>query len=296
MGAPTRPKESPDFPYDPGGTLAGTDAACPPIEGGEGTARHDGGIFTSSAGVGAPGSGRSEANPPGEAEYHSLEDISVAQSVSDWITNNSVPDSIHQMGTLVYGDRLTSEGGCWKEHGMELTEVTDFCRRAKAIMTEPVASGVFSDSDLDMSLVERDTAAVRSLGLAQVIDDCAAKLKFRGWSEEELEANMGDYHLANNVMHLKRHGQQSYMKDGFISNGGVGYKQSKSYKEFTALCNKHIFKLQREGDAIIVEKSSLSKEELKATHFNTLQLAPSSNPNREGRCCINLSYKTRRPG
>ena len=149
MGAPTRPKESPDFPYDPGGTLVGTEAACPPIEGGEGTARHDGGIFTSSAGEGATVSGRSEANPPEEAEYHSLEDISVAQSVSDWITNNGVPDSIRQVGALVNRDLSTYGGGRWKEHKRKLIEITEVCRRAQAIMVEPIASGFFSDNDLD---------------------------------------------------------------------------------------------------------------------------------------------------
>lgn len=56
-------------------------------------------------------------------------------------------------------------------------------------------------------------------------------------------------------------------------------------------------KLQWEIDAIIVLRRSLSAEEIKATHCKTLQLAPSYDPNREGRCCINnKSFKTRRRG
>ena len=53
------------------------------------------------------------------------------------------------MGALVNRDLSTYGGGHWDEHGIKVIEVTEFCIRAQAIMVEPIASGFFSNNDLD---------------------------------------------------------------------------------------------------------------------------------------------------
>ena len=98
--------------------------------------------------------------------------------------------------------------------------------------------------------------------------------------------------LAARLMDLKREGQRSFTTREFKPNGGRNFRQSKSYNDNPALCNKHIFKLLIAGKAVVVPWSILTTEEQAQIHVNTLQLAPSSNPNREGRCCINMSYES----
>ena len=136
---------------------------------------------------------------------------------------------------------------------------------------------------------------VRSNGLASTLQDRIDSIRYRGLSRDQLIVSMGQYPLATNMLDLLDHGQRAPMKPEFIPNGGIRVRQSKSYREHSSLCNKHLFKLQSEGDAIIIEKSSLSDHDIASTNFNTVILATSSNPNREGRCCINLGYSAPGP-
>ena len=67
---------------------------------------------------------------------------------------------------------------------MKLIEVTYVAAERKQLCCIYWPVAVVSYSDLNMSLVERDTTAVRSLGLVWVIDECTAG---------ELEASMKGY-------------------------------------------------------------------------------------------------------
>ena len=93
-------------------------------------------------------------------------------------------------------------------------------------------------------------------------------------------------------MDLKTHGQRSFVKGSFVPNGGKGFQQSKSYKEYAPVCHKQLFELAGRGLAIIVPWSEIPEDLQRRTHVNPVQMAASSNPNGEGRCCINLSYRT----
>ena len=219
------------------------------------------------------------------SEQSALEHASVAHDVWSWITTNDIFSSIFQLGEISgdKGHRIPTENNL-EMHIVGKDKIDLWNDRAQALLIEPMVKGNFTDDDLDMCLIVRQTAMVMELGLLATIGSCAADLKFRGLSKEDLRVSMRGYPLADNVMALKEDGQQPCMKPEFKKNGGVRVKQSKSYKEHAALCNKHIIKLQIDGDAIIVEKSCLSAEELQQLHINPIQLVASSNPNQEGRC------------
>ena len=167
--------------------------------------------------------------------------------------------------------------------------------RGAKILNAPVVSAVCSDSDLDMSLVEEGRALLASYGLCGALEVGLSKLRFLGMGEGPLRESMDGFPLADNLMDLKTVGQRSFVTPKFVPNGGVNFAQSKSYKEHAAICHKHLFDLAARGMAIIVPWASVPVEDRRRTHVNPVQMAASSNPNGEGRCCINLSYRTPGP-
>ena len=167
--------------------------------------------------------------------------------------------------------------------------------RGEAILNAPMVSAVCHDDDLDMSLVTEGSRAIAEGGLLGAIEKGLSKLRFRGLAEGELAASMDGYALAVNLMDLKTYGQRSFVKDSFVPNGGKGFQQSKSYKEYASICHKQLFDLAGRGLALIVPWSEVPDDFKRVTHVNPVQMAASSNPNGEGRCCINLSYQTPGP-
>jgi hypothetical protein len=164
--------------------------------------------------------------------------------------------------------------------------------KAKAVLNEATAVGEFFDDDLDMSQVQADTLELNTSGLQSLINNRTTKLRK---SNIDLVLQLGDgYPQLQVLVDLLSNGVKSYTRPDFIPNGYSGkFKQSKSYYQWRALCNRHMFKLQEQGRAIIVPWDSINTDTQKLIHLNSLILAPSSNPNKEGRCCLNASYRIR---
>ena len=242
---------------------------------------------------GIPGAARNSAAGSGaiSEETAASSNAQVFDSISylaEWLVSEQVEQHISDMGVLADGGRRHPSEISWGS-GISLEELKAWEVKAKAVIEMPLVEGSFSDSDLDMSLVERDTEAVRANGLAHTIARLTALMKYRGLPREAVVGELADFSLAANLLDLKDHGMRAFMKPGFKPNGGARFKQSSSYKEHASLCNKHIFKLQADGDAIIVALEAVSAEELAASHVSNLVLAASSS--REGRCCVNLGYQ-----
>jgi hypothetical protein len=223
------------------------------------------------------------------------EDIILSDYVMKWITDNEVDQQIADMGVLADGGRRLPSEICWGEGQVNIKEVMMWDNEAKIIMEEPLVSGDFSDNDLDMSMVLRDSKAVKSFGLAETLNERIKSIRYRGLDRKDFVDSLESYPLAPNLLDLMDHGQRAFMKPNFKPNGGLRFKQSKSYKQYTALCNRHLFKLQAEGDAIIIEAEAITPLEMAQSHYSSVVLAASSNPNKEGRCCINLGYKAQGP-
>jgi len=125
-----------------------------------------------------------------------------------------------------------------------MEEVSSWNARGQAIMNESSFEGVFSDDNLDMSLIARDTARTRSIGLQGAIEECTTKLKFRGLTADDLRATMDGYSLEDNLMDLMENGQRSFMTSKFVPNAGKGYQQSRSQRENSALCTSNSYRLR----------------------------------------------------
>ncbi len=201
-------------------------------------------------------------------------------------------DSPDDMGWL-RGFRPASAASAWER--VSVKEREEWGARGAAILNAPMVSAVCRDEDLDMSLVEDGSALLAAHGLSGAFEVGLSKLRFLGLGEGPLRESMDGFPLADNLMDLKTVGQRSFVTPKFVPNGGVNFAQSKSYKEHSAICHKHLFDLAAKGFAIIVPWASVPVEDQRRTHVNPVQMAASSNPNGEGRCCINLSYRTPGP-
>ena len=169
-------------------------------------------------------------------------------------------------------------------------ELLMFENKALAVLNEATAVGEFNDNDLDLMQVMSDTNELNALGLEALINNRTAALRK---SNLEMVLQLGaEYPQLPVLLDLLTNGAKSFCKPNFVPNGGSGkFKQSKSYFQWRALCNRHMFKLQAQGRAVILPWKSINVETQKLVHLNSLILAPSSNPNKEGRCCLNASYR-----
>jgi len=181
----------------------------------------------------------------------------------------------------------------WRKVSLE--ERASWMARGAKVLDAPLVSAVCDDADLDMSLVESGKSLIAEHGLMGAIEVGLSKLRFAGLGEEELRESMDGYPRASHLMDLKSHGQRSCASESFVPNGGVGFRQSASYKEHSAVCHKHLFDLAARGWAIVVPWADVPEADQRRTHVNPVQMAASSNPNGLGRCCINLSYQTPGP-
>ena len=187
----------------------------------------------------------------------------------------------------------SSASGSWQSVSPE--ERVAWEARGAEVLNTPMVSAVCDDSNLDMSLVASGSALLAAHGLKGAIELGLSKLRFLGLGEADLRESMDGFPLASNLMDLKSFGQRSCVTESFVPNGGVGFQQSKSYKENSAVCHKHLFELAARGLAMIVPWDEVPESDRRMTHVNPVQMAASSNPNGEGRCCINLSYQTPGP-
>jgi hypothetical protein len=137
--------------------------------------------------------------------------------------------------------------------------------RGAKVLDAPLFSAICDDADLDMTLVASGKCLIAEHGLMGAVEVGLSKLRFAGLGEAELQESLDGYPRANHLMDLKSHGQRSCVSESFVPNGGVGSRQSASYKEHSAVCHKHLFDLAaRRGWAIIVpwaEVSEADKEE-----------------------------------
>jgi hypothetical protein len=205
----------------------------------------------------------------------------------EWVKREGIDASIAAMGKLLFHNRETVSLAAITE-----PEIKEWLGNAKDLLGEMISVGNFTDDDLDMQLIEADRAGVVKYGLTPYLLRRRSAHEFKGLGEKELAEKAKDFDKVTLLLDLKKEGQRAFVTEEFLPNGGRNFTQSKSYRENSALCNRHIFKLLTAGKAVIVPWDDLSEMEKMKVHVNTLQLAPSSNPNREGRCCINMSYKT----
>jgi hypothetical protein len=62
-----------------------------------------------------------------------------------------------------------------------------------------------------------------------------------------------DYDQIDTLVDLLESGVKPMMKSSFVPNGGSHFnRQSRSYSENRALCNRHILKMRAQGRAIIL--------------------------------------------
>lgn len=212
------------------------------------------------------------------------------EGVMEWIIRNEASDSIGQLETLLNRD----ENKQYKAmEAISEADIQKFNEKAIMLMNELVAVGEFSDSDLDMTLVEADINEFGKVGLRELVNNRTSSLKRSNIQDIKNEGK--DYSNIDVLIDLLENGVKPFMKDSFIPNGCNNfYRQSKSYNQWRALCNRHMFKLRSEGRAIILPSKLISDDLKEKIHRSTLILAPSSNPNREGRCCLNGAYQIRR--
>ena len=231
------------------------------------------------------------ANEPEDPELITQDEFPLSiEGVMEWIIRNEASDSIGQLETLL-------NNGANKQYkamdAINEEDIQKFNEKAQVLMNELVAVGDFSDSDLDMTQVETDIEEFGKVGLNELVKQRTALLKKANISDIRSEGK--DYPNIEVLIDLLENGVKPFMKESFIPNGSNRfYRQSKSYHQWRALCNRHIFKLRREGRAIILPSECLSEDLREKIHRSTLILAPSSNPNKEGRCCLNGAYQIRR--
>lgn len=171
-------------------------------------------------------------------------------------------------------------------------QVIEFTELGEKMLKELVAIGNFSDGDLEMDLVNQDIRDVEEIGLEACLKKRTQALRI---ADLELVTEMGrGYEHLDILLDLLKHGMRSFVLDTFKPNGmSLKYRQSKSYTSWRALCNKHVFKLRQQGRAIIIPWEAVEPKLRARIHINTLILAQSSNPDGEGRCCLNASYSLR---
>ena len=212
-----------------------------------------------------------------------------SEEIMRWILEDNVDNTISQLGRLV-GNKM-SESRAFNVTSRE--EIEEFNNKAESLRKELVSVGVFEDKNLDMNLIEADVKEFKQVGLREMMNRKVKDL--RKSNITKIQEDGKEYEQIDTLVDLLENGVKSIMKSSFKPNGGSSfYRQSKSYSQNRALCNKHIFKLRSQGRAIILPCESISEELMKTIHRNTLILAPSSNPNKEGRCCLNGSYEIRR--
>ena len=167
-------------------------------------------------------------------------------------------------------------------------EIISFRVRGQAILDEPMISGEYNDRDLDLSLVEIDSADFSRLGLRSFVEERTQTLRWIGGDRREVELATSGFKDQTILLDLLANGVRSFVKPSFIPNGGRGYSQSKSYQDHRECCNQHMFKLRAEGKAIILRWDALTPSEQASFHLNKLQLAAKTGKP-EGRCCLNAS-------
>ena len=208
--------------------------------------------------------------------------------VLKWIIDNDADDLIQQMGHIIF-----DPGGLTFSGGMDATtasEVQGYNDRAQALLEEQVVTGILSDENLNMAWVADDTRDVRSRGLHRTVSERISKLRWKGADPNQMTMAAAEYEHKKPLLDLLSHGVRSFTRPDFVPNGGVGYRQSKSYRDNRACCNWHTFNLREEGKALIIPWDELSTEEKTTVHVNTWILAPAhGKPN--GRCCLNGSSK-----
>ena len=224
--------------------------------------------------------------PPPMEEGHS---IVLGDEIMRWIIEDDVDNTICQLGRLM--GRTSNESRAFSV--TSATEIEEFNKMADNLRKELVAVGVFDDGDLDMNLVDADAKEFLKIGLQEMVNLKSQEL--RKANITKLKEMGKEYDQIDTLVELLESGVKPMMKRSFVPNGGSHfYRQSRSYSENRALCNRHIFKMRAQGRAVILPCDIIPKELMNSIHRNTLILAPSSNPNREGRCCLNGSYEIRR--
>ena len=174
-------------------------------------------------------------------------------------------------------------------------ELESFRQRAQLILDEPMISGNYDDRNLDLSMLHEDTKEFKKLGLRSLIESRTQRLRWPGESREVIEPLVENLAVGPALLDLMEFGVRSFVKPTFKPNGGVGYRQSKSYYENRGCCNWHMFKLRSAGKAVFVEWDALSPEEKASFNLNKLQLAPKTGKP-QGRCCLNASSTIRHKG
>ena len=173
------------------------------------------------------------------------------------------------------GDTIASKQDEW------LTEARAFVECADG---PPPTTGLLSISG---ATVLTDSADVLARGFTTVFNEKANALRFRGAKKIELAALWAGYPDLEKLLHLTEFGQEEFVKEGFVRNGSLPFKQSQSYYENLSLCNHHIAKMAEDGKTLILTMEAAAPT-LPLTHLSPMMLALKPGDS-IGRLCNNLS-------
>ena len=205
-----------------------------------------------------------------------------------WVKKNHADDMIQEMGCQIF-----DPGGLIFGQSLEMTtaeELQTYKERGEALLQEQVVTGNPKDEDLNMELIQDDVREFQTLGLKRLIQERTAKLRWKGADPTTMQEAMRGFMYEGPLTDPLHNGVRPFMRESFTPNGGIGYRQSKSYRDNREACNWHTLNLREEGKAIIIPWDLLSKKEQAQVHINTWILAPAQGkPN--GRCCLNGAAK-----
>ena len=125
-----------------------------------------------------------------------------------------------------------------------------------------------------------------------VLQQAANKKKDLGDGYEAVASLLKDYAGCDRVVEMLRSGQQTFMKDEFRHNNGVGFRQGPSYKKMHRILTDTLVGLVESGKAVAIRKDVLNQSTSMAAGVQISRLAWATKYMKvKGRTCFNLGYK-----
>jgi hypothetical protein len=100
---------------------------------------------------------------------------------------------------------------------------------------------------IDTRSVDKMTKEMRERGMDAVVLDSIKKLQWRGAPKEIIADRPAAFPLIHKLLDMLENGQRCFMKKEFKPNGGLGFRQSTSYKSGVDACNTAFNTLAHEG-------------------------------------------------
>jgi hypothetical protein len=164
-------------------------------------------------------------------------------------------------------------------------EAETIIREMSAFLERPPASMLLP---IDTRSVDKMTKEMRERGMDAVVLESIKKLQWRGAPKEVIAARLAAFPLIHKLLDMLENGQRCFMKETFKPNGGLGFRQSTSYKSGVDACNTALNTLAQEGRVLQFWANDIPPDTMRRIHINPLLRAPKAG-NPLGRACLNLS-------